>query len=430
MHLSFIGIATALILLNALFVAAEFGLVKIRATQMVELDYLCGFQEKVLKQMYANLDVYLSACQLGITFASLGLGWIGEPAFTQIIEPLLVYLPALSAAWLKTISLILSFMLITFLHIVVGELAPKSLAIRHAQKTVLWTAFPLYAFYWLFYPLIKFLNSCAFIILRLVGSSESNELEAGYSAEELRLIISKSYSDRQLKDQELLILENTLDFSDLQVADLMRPIDDMSALHVTDSKEIILAQITQTRYSRYPVYDTRKDKIIGIVHVKDLFLYLQTKRAFDLKKLIRPVLLVAPELPVSELFKKFKEGPSHFAIINTCYNHPIGFITLDHMLWALLGNIHDEFNQTQHDWLKLSDGSYLMKGSTPLFAVEKALNIELADTKAHTINGLITETLERLPAVKEQIEFEAFSVIIREMKGHYIASVRVVPQHH
>jgi len=428
MHLSLIGIASALILLNALFVAAEFGLVRIRATQLVEFNYLYGFQEKILKQIYANLDVYLSACQLGITFASLGLGWIGEPAFVQLIKPLLSQWFTISVDWLKTISVVMSFMLITFLHIVIGELAPKSLAIRHAQMIVLWTALPLYGFYWLFYPVIKFLNSCAFIILKLVGVSDPNIAESRYTSEELRLIISNNRSDEQLNDQELSILENTLGFSDLKVADLMKPIDDMSSLQTTDSMDTMLAKMAATHYSRYPVYDPAQDKIIGLVHVKDLFLYLQTKQAIDFKAVIRPILVVDPELLVADLFKKFKDGSSHFAIVRTCYEHTIGFITLDHMLWALLGNIHDEFNQTHNDGFKLSDGSYLMKGSTPLFTIEKALNIELSAIKANTIGGLITETLERLPLAKEQLEFEHFTVVVWEMKGHYITLVRVLPK--
>lgn len=425
--LTYITLAFTLVFLNGMFVAAEFSLVQIRPTQLEGLKNKYGFRGKIVKIIHQQLDAYLSACQLGITLTSLGLGWVGEPAFSHLLEPLYYITGFSSDAWQKALNLITGFTIISFLHIVIGELVPKSIAIRRTHFIALWTAIPLYCFHWLFYPAIWFLNNCALMLLSVLGLQKFDKSFSRYSSDELKLIISASHTHGELEYEELAILENTLEFADLKAADLMRPIDEMITITISDDTQTMLNTITQNHYSRYPVFDAQHQNIIGLLHVKDLFAALHKNQSINVLKLMRPILLINPDIPVVDLFKHFRAGFAHFAIIKTDYNDIIGFLTLDHILGALLGNIHDEFNDIKKSWIALHNGSFLMKGNTPIYALEKALNIELSNVKAHTISGLITEKLERLPEPKEHIHFEKFSIIIRKMKGHHILLVKILP---
>lgn len=426
--MSFIWIALAifLVLLNAFFVAAEFGMVKLRATRLEIIEEAHGVRGKILKEVHNNLDAYLSACQLGITLASLGLGWIGEPAFSALLRPAF-HLFVDSEQAIELFSFLIAFSFLSFLHIVVGELMPKSLAIRQSESVSLWTAIPLYTFYWIMYPAIWLLNSCANFLLERTHLNQVHHGERYYSAEEIKFILSTSYVHGEIGKDESEILEHTLDFAELYVTDVMRPIEEMVTLNLHDNREQVLEKVIKTRYTRFPVVDD--GQIVGLVHIKDLFIVLyEQKSQSSLKEIMRPILKVNERFPALELLRRFKSGASHFAVVYRGQDTPKGFVTLDNLLHMLVGKIKDEFHKTKDDWVALPDGCFLMSGTASLYSVERALNIDInVQEEVTTLYGLILNTLGSLPEIGQRIDFPDFSITIQAMKGAKILEVKVCP---
>lgn len=425
-------LAIALIFLNAFFVAAEFGMVKLRDTRVSAIEKNYGLRGLILGQVHRQLDAYLSACQLGITLASLGLGWIGEPAFADLLTPAFKTLGIVSHEVVEVFAFFTAFSLISFLHIVVGELMPKSLAIRKAEAISLWTAIPLYAFYWLMYPAIWLLNICSNFLLKKIGSTASRD-DVTYSTEEIKLILSTSHAHGELTQAETEIIKRTLNFADLTVTEVMRPYEAMVALDLRQPMSDLLKIIIEHRYSRYPVYEENKQNIIGMVHVKDLFFNLyQQQPITDLKLLVRPILKISHRLSTLELLRQFREGMPHIALIYSAKKTLVGFMTLDNLLRVLIGRIQDEFHNTQDDWVKNPDGSLLLQGSFSLYTLEKALGYKLKlsrkEKKLHTFMGLILSRLGVLPKVGERIALDEFEFLIKKMHGARIVEVMVYPK--
>lgn len=420
--------ALLLVILNGFFVAAEFGLVKLRQTRVKSLAKRLGWRGRILTNVHRNLDAYLSACQLGITLASLGLGWVGEPAFARLVGPLLDLLGIEDAQLLHGISIALAFFVISFLHIVVGELAPKSMAIRMPEQIGVWTSVPLYAFYWLMYPAIWILNQSANWVLRRAGLDVAHEHDSHYSVDELKLILRSSRADENYSSAEWKVLAQALDFRNLDVADLMRPFNEAATLQAEDDVETSLARMAEQRYSRYPYVDA-EGRVRGIVHLKDVFLAMR-KGAMpeSLGKLVRPALKVLPTLPANELLRQFKAGAPHFAVVGYPEQTPIGFITLDNLLGALVGDIRDEFRPSQNDWIVMDDGSLIGKGSLPILTLERALGIDIEENGMDTVGGLILHQLGELPDEGQRIEFPQFIAVVKKMGDRKILLLRVHPK--
>jgi len=428
--LLWILLALSLVILNAFFVAAEFGMVRLRQTRVEVMEETYGLRGKILVRVHKNLDAYLSACQLGITLASLGLGWVGEPAFSALLRPVFDFIKVIPVAMVHFLSFFIAFAFLSFLHIVVGELMPKSLAIRQSEKVSVWTALPLYGFYWLMFPAIWLLNSCSNFLLRLTKLDKIHKGENFHSTEEIKLILNTSHLHGELKKAERDILEHTLDFADLQVTDVMRPIDEMVTLDISQPIDQLLKIVMETRYSRYPIIDGTYQNIIGIVHVKNLFSVLyEQNQISSLREVIRPILKVTTHQPALDLLRKFRTGMPHFAVIYQNADTPIGFITLDNLLHILVGRIKDEFHKTRDDWTVLPDGGYLMKGGCSLYSVERALDIDIyAEDSVTTLYGLIANKIGRLPKKGEKIEFDEFTAIIEKMYGAKISEVKIYPK--
>lgn len=430
LSLLWILLALSLVMLNAFFVAAEFGMVRLRQTRVKVMEKTYGVRGKILALVHKDLDAYLSACQLGITLASLGLGWIGEPAFSALLMPVFDVIEIIPTPMVHFLSFFIAFSLLSFLHIVVGELMPKSLAIRQSEKVSVWTALPLYGFYWMMYPAIWLLNNCSNFLLKLLKLHKIHKGENFYSSEEIKLILNASHLHGELKKAERDILEHTLDFADLQVTDVMRPIDEMVTLDINQPVDQLLKTVMGTRYSRYPIIDSTHQDIIGIVHVKDLFsaLYEQNQIS-SLRDVIRPILKVTTHLPALDLLRRFRTGMPHFAVIYQGAESPVGFITLDNLLHILVGRIKDEFHKTRDDWTELPDGGYLMKGNSPLYSVERALDIDIyTEDNVTTLYGLITSKLGGLPKKGETIEFDEFTAIIEKMYRSKISEIKIYPK--
>jgi len=432
-NLSAIVIALLLVALNGFFVGAEFGLVKLRQTRIRAIAKTHGWRGRILEKVHGKLDAYLSACQLGITLASLGLGWVGEPAFANILEPLFVRVGITTPELIHSVAFAFAFSVISFLHIVVGELAPKSLAIRNPEKVGLISAVPLYGFYWLMYPAIWLLNSSANLVLRVMGLGQGHGHDVHYSADELKHILRSSSSERFTRD-EWNILAKTLDFSELEVSDLMRPIHEITALHRGMTLQQNLACVSQKRFSRYPYFDNNGVDVLGVIHLKDLFFAQQSGMEIDdLRKFLRPIQYISPHMSALALFRQFRMGAGHFAIIGQKGQKPQGFISLDNLLSAMVGEIRDEFRQNSNDWTRLDDGTLIGKGSLPIFSLERILGIDIENEELDledevSIGGLIMSKLQDIPVEGQQIEFNQFDVAVKKMNGPSIGLVHIYPK--
>lgn len=432
----FVVLALFLVALNGFYVAAEFSIVTLRKTRVRAIAKTAGVRGRILGKVHDQLDAYLSACQLGITLASLGLGWVGEPAFASLLEPVFAFLGVTSPELIHGVSFVVAFSVISFLHIVVGELAPKSLAIRIPESVALWTAIPLYAFYWAMYPAIALLNASANMVLRIAGLSGSGGHETHYSTDELKLILRTNTSTpgEKFTNDERNILAQSLDFSQLAVSDLMRPINEVSALYASRSLEENMETVRRNRFSRYPYFDEEGEEVLGVIHLKDLFFAQQAGRAItDLTQHLRPVETISARTPAQDIFRRFRSGAPHFALIGEKGKRPVGFITLDNLLGAMVGEIRDEFRLNENDWMAQADGTYIGKASLPIFSLERLLGIDIDNEEmglddVESVGGLLMAKLGDIPKQGQRIGFPQFDIVVKKMNGPRILLVKVYPR--
>ncbi|USQ15435.1 HlyC/CorC family transporter (plasmid) [Legionella lytica] len=423
-------LAFVLVLLNAFFVAAEFGMVKLRATRVEAIKSSYGFRGNILFHVHQHLDAYLSACQLGITFASLGLGWIGEPAFAHLMEPLLILVGVNSPQLITVIAFFAAFSFISFLHIVVGELMPKSLAIRQSERVSIWTALPLYGFYWLMYPAIWILNTCSNFLLKIFNLDAVHHGEHFYSTEEIKLLLNASHLHGELTEEEVDIIEHTLDLAELKVTEVMRFSEEMVMINLNQPINQMMDVIMEHRYSRYPVYDPEQKDIIGIIHVKDILPAIYQKSEIDdLRPFIRPILKISRRLPALDLLRQFREGMPHFALVYRGKNTILGFVTLDNLLQVLIGRIKDEFHRTKVDWVLNKDGSITASGNCSIYSLEQAIERDIdVEDDIDILTGLFLQRLGYIPKEGERIDFPEFDADIEKIKAGKILKVRIYPK--
>ena len=422
--------ALFLVLLNGFFVAAEFAIVKLRATKVDALAEKNGWRGHILRTVHNQLDAYLSACQLGITLASLGLGWVGEPAFAHLLEPLLAYFGVDSPELIKGVSFFTAFFIISYLHIVVGELAPKSWAIRKPELLSLWTAAPLYMFYWAMYPAIFLLNASANAILRVAGQGEPGpHHEHHYSRDELKLILHSSRASDP-SDQDMRVLASAVELGELEVVDWANSREDLVSLPLTAALDEVFSVFRRHKYSRYPIYDDNSGEYVGVLHIKDLLLHLSLLEmlpsALKLADLMHPVERVGRHMPLSSLLEQFRMGGSHFALVEEADGKVIGYLTMEDVLEALVGDIQDEHRKAERGILAYQPGKLLVRGDTPLAKVERLLAVDLDHVEAETLAGLIYDTLKRMPEEEEVLEVDGLRIIVKKMKGPKIVLAKVL----
>jgi CBS domain containing-hemolysin-like protein len=422
--LTFVGLL--LVLLNGFFVAAEFAIVKLRRSQADELGKTHGVRGRVLRIVRTHLDTYLSACQLGITLASLGLGWIGEPAFARLIEPVLALANISDPKVVHSLAFAFAFGLISFLHIVLGELAPKSIAIRRAEAVSLNTALPLYVFYWVMFPFIYVLNGAANGILRGLGVDLASEGDEAHSIDELRTVLRASHRHGELGATETQILTRGLDLGDLVVGDVMRPLAELVWIGLDASIAEVLTEIRASRFTRYPVRDPATQRFVGLLHIKDLL--TASERLRDIRDL-RPYLRTLPEVDEHQQLESalaaFRRGDPHFAIVTDPRGTEIGFVTFELIVEALFGPVEDEFSKASPAWQRTNEGSVTGVGSLSLLSLEETLGVVAPPVDANSVGGLVMETLGRLPLTGERVEFPEFVIEVLSMDGPRIDTVRV-----
>ncbi len=411
-----------LVMLNGFFVAAEFALVKVRPTQLDPHVEQGDRRAKAARHMVAHLDAYLSATQLGITLASLGLGWIGEPAFAWVLEPLVSMIPGASPALLHTISLTTAFAFITILHIVLGELAPKSVAIRMPEATSLWVSLPLIAFYKVSYPAIWILNHAANAILKMFGIEPVSEEEAAHTEEELRLILAATQPDA-ISDQKRDILDNVFELSHRTARQIMVPRPDVVFLSTNKSVAENLEVARTSGHTRFPLAEEGDlDRVVGLIHIKDIFRAdPPPERLIPLK---REIAFVPDTMRLDRLLRRMRAERSHLAAVLDEYGGVSGIVTMENVIEEIVGEIQDEFDLEPPELVKTDESTYEISGQMLVKDLEDELEIEFSDRDEDTIGGVILSELGRRPRPGDSIDLAPLTLEVLEIDGNRAKTVK------
>lgn len=421
-------ITSFFVLLNAFFVAAEFSIVKVRLTQ-IEVKIKSGSKiAKTAKHLVEHLNEYLSACQLGITLASLGLGWIGEPVVSKIILDFFsLFKFEILNETAHSIALPSAFILITILHIVLGELAPKSLAIVKSQQTALFVALPLRIFYFIFKPFIWFLNEFSNLILKILGINIS-QVEDFHSEDEIREILRSSYQLGQIKSEKEKLLQNVFNFSERKVKQIMIPRNKMVGIEIHSSIEEVIHKFLNEGYSRMPVYHSNIDDIVGVIYAKDLLglsKHTQTEK-LSLENILRAPLFVNENNKIEDVLKEMQKTKVHIAIVVDDFGGTAGLITIEDILEELVGEIQDEYDEEQPLITKINDFEYEILSETPIDDINLQIPINLPKTKDYqTIGGMFTYHLGRIPKVGERLSFEDFYLETISSSSRKVDKIRI-----
>ena len=418
-------LALLFVLANGFFVAAEFAIVKVRSTQLTELADQGSVRAKMARRLTRHLDAYLSATQLGITLASLALGWIGEPAFAHLIEPLFLELGAFAPAVSHSIAASISFAIISVLHIVLGELAPKSIAIQKPVGTSLWVAHLLHAFYVVTYPAIWLLNGVSRAILRPLGIRPADDTEMAHSPEELRLILASSEKAGILSEENREIIEGVFQFSKRTARQIMVPRTDVHVLSTTQSIAENLETIRQTTHTRYPLCDGTLDQTVGLIHVKDLFLAQLRGPGRTIDELKREILFVPENSTVESLLSQFIEHKTHMAVVIDEYGGASGIVSLENITEELFGQIQDEFDRERPEIEPLGNGRYRVRGDYLIEDLADRLKIDLGEPEEETVGGYVAARLGREVTPGDRVSLEDLSITVIEAERFRVRWVMV-----
>jgi CBS domain containing-hemolysin-like protein len=418
MVLQFLAVGL-LVLLNGFFVAAEFALVKIRDTQLQTLARKGHRRAKAALAIVGKLDAALSATQLGITIASLGLGWLGKPAFASLLAPVIGYLQVgpEEADW---IAFAIGFTAITFLHIVAGELAPKSLAIQRPLATSLWVAQPLRWFYVAFYPAIWLLNHAAFWLLRRCGLEPISDTQLGHSEEEIRLILAQHRNVPSRDFSGYGVALNAFDLARRSAREIMRPRQEIIALDTEAPLEDCLALAESSRYSRFPLCEAGDlDKTLGVVHSKDLVARRDmTKLGRDLRPVARNLVFIPESARLDKLLTLFLERKAHLALVVDEYGGTVGLVTLEDVLETLVGPIEDEFDQDKPLFRKTGDSAWELDGALPMYKLRELISEPDEDShQVSTVSGWVSQRLGRFPTVGDEVPLAGWSLRVTALVG-------------
>lgn len=388
-------LALLFIVANGFFVAAEFAIIKVRPTQLAEMAAAGSSRARMARRIIKKLDSYLSATQLGVTLASLALGAVGEPAFASLIEPRLAFVGVYSVAVAHTIAASAAFIVISSLHIIIGELGPKYLAIDKTIGTALWSAHLLRAFYVLMYPVIWLLSRTTNRVLRVIGIKPASDREMVHSQEELRLILAHSEKAGILSEENREIIEGVFQFSKRTARQIMVPRTDVSVLSTRKSIEENLEFIRTTRHTRYPLCDGTLDQTIGLIHVKDLFLAQLRGPGRTMMELRRDVLFVPENSTVDALLSQFIEHKTHMAIVLDEYGGASGIVSLENITEELFGQIQDEFDRERPEIEPLGSGRYRVRGDYLIEDLADRLKVDVGEPAEETIGGYVAARLGR-----------------------------------
>jgi CBS domain containing-hemolysin-like protein len=425
-------LALFLVLLNGFFVAAEFSIVKVRYSQIqlkaADGDSMARQAEHIIK----HLDEYLSATQLGITLASLALGWVGESAMHHVIDNALHSLNInLAESTVTTISLVLSFLIITVMHIVFGELIPKSIAIRKSEATTMATAVPLRVFYTVFKPFIWLMNLMSNGVLRLMKIHPASEQEI-HSTEELQLLVKQSADSGEIEEENYEIIKNAFDFTDHSAKQIMVPRQNITSIDFSDDLNEIIDKIMESGYSRIPVYENSIDNIIGVFYTKEIIREFVKRKGQlshdDLRELMRESFFVVGSKKISDLLKIFQQKKQHLAIVIDEFGGTEGIITLEDILEELVGEIQDEEDDEEKLVDKIAENTYWVKATQPLDEINESLPKKLTlpeESEYNTLAGFILHALEDIPEENQEFDLENYHFKILKMNNKSVEMVEL-----
>lgn len=429
-----LGVVLILILINGFFVAAEFALVSVRPTRIDQLVARGNPLARTVRRAMNDPNRFISAAQMGITMASLALGWIGEPAVAQVVEPVLAGLPN-PWSWLSAhaVAIVISYALITLLHIVLGEQVPKMIALQRAEATILLSAQPTQLISVLFRPAIALVYWSTELVLRPLGITNRNEHTNSFSVDELRMLIASSRQRGDLDAGEEAIMQRVFGFADLTADQVMVPRTEMVALPVSASLRDALEVAARSRHARLPVYRDTLDDIVGIFHTKDLFQWLshgegpEKSRQFSLPRLMRPALTVPESITADALLAELRRRKTHLAIVIDEYGGTAGLVALEDLAERLVGDVGDEFALAVSPIEELPDGSALIDGLLSIDEINQRFGLRIEDEFNNTIAGHVFSLLGRKPEVDDRVAVADRVFVVEALDGLRIAKLRLLP---
>ncbi|WP_182188413.1 hemolysin family protein [Pectinatus frisingensis] len=413
-----------LVFMNGFFVAAEFAVVKIRTTRLDILIEQGNKRAKYAKMLTEHMDASLSVTQLGITLASLGLGWVGEPAVSEVIEPILKILqvdPSLS----YSISLVMGFCIITALHIVLGELAPKSMAIQKVEPVALGIALPMIIFHRIMYPAVWFLNHVANWVVNKLGFRPAGEEEAAHTEDEIRILMEESHRHGYIDKTELTFVDNVFDFSDRNVREIMIPRTDMVCLYLEDSPDENIKTALEKHLTRYPICREDKDNIVGFLHIKDLLRSLYIGKRPDLLSFIRPVPFVPETMPISNLLRTMQQHRVQLAIVVDEYGGTAGMVTIEDIIEEIVGEIQDEFDEERPLIEKRGRQLYSVDGRMLLNELDDILHIEISAENVDTVGGWLATKVDTPPRIGQMTVYDTNKFFVEEVENIRIKRILI-----
>jgi CBS domain containing-hemolysin-like protein len=411
---------------NALFVATEYAIVRIRSSELEALIKKGNVKVKNVKDIVSNLDKYISATQLGITIVNLLLGWIGEDVFTAILLPVFSVVgiePPLS----KTLSIIFGLAIITFFTITVGELAPKAIAIKHYVNITIWFAAPLKLFYKIFKPFIWLLNVSANLIIKLFGISSVNQDEMVHSEEEIRFLISEGRKTGVIDSTEHQLIEKIFEFNDKVASDIMVPRNMMTALDIDETREKIIQKVIEDGFSRIPVYKDTIDNIVGIIYSKDLISASEHRDIILLKDILRPAHFIPENKHIGEILKDFQKKHIHLGIVVNEHGGVEGLITLEDIIEEIVGEIEDEYDVDTEKVKRDKKGIYLVNPDIEIEEFNKRFktDIPVNPDEYHTLSGFLQTVTGHVPDIFERIDYKGMVFIVMKKTGNKLLQVKI-----
>ncbi len=416
-------LALVLVVVNGFFVAAEFALVKIRLSRIEQMVADRRLFARTARWLAQRLEHSLSACQLGITMASLALGAIGEPAFAHLIEPLMRAVGLQSEAVVHGVAFAISFTLVTALHLVVGEQAPKVFAIRKPEGLLLACSVPLQIFYVLTYPLMVILSVSTDWLLKLLGASDDSKSAIPYNEEEIRALLREAHVHGNLTRSEHSLINAVFEFDDLVCRRIMVPRNDIDFIDLNDDTDTILGMIRRTKHTRYPICDGSLDSVRGVLHIKD-FTGAPIPQGFDWTSVMRPPKKVPENMPISKLLRHFQGTHQHMAFVVDEYGMIIGIVTLENVLEEIIGDVEDEFDVEEPEIVPDGPDAFIVLGSTAVNDVEERLGIKFEEADVDTVAGLLVHQVERLLVAGDVIEMPGVTAKVLAVSDDRATKVR------
>jgi CBS domain containing-hemolysin-like protein len=411
-----LGVAV-LIVLNAFFVAAEYGLVTARRTKIIELHHQGNRRARDVLRITASPPQFIAAMQLGVTLTSLGIGALGEQALSHAFEKYVATI----------VAVLVAYLILTFVHVVLGELVPKGIALGHSEGTALAVAVPVRVFFTVFAPLVWVLRRSTEVVLRVFGLEEPGAEVEAMSEAELRMLLTRSTEHGEIEQEERGMIEKVFDFADKDAADVMVPRPEVVALSIELPPEEALRAVVDSPYTRYPVYRETLDDVVGILHVRDLFAAMWERGidAVHLEELLRPPYIVPETKDLASLLHEFRRTKTHFAIVVDEYGGMAGILTLEDLIEEIVGEIEDEFDIAEEQIEQIDEDTYRIDGMFPIDEFNERFGTVLPDEDYHTIAGFVFGQLGRAPQPGDEVVWDGMRFDVIDVEGNRIEKIGV-----